>query len=159
MRPMEEKLPLIKFVDRQGKSTQLTVSYSDHIPDILNRFPDAVLRRAVNKTRTREEDHLLQTARSLPWAAREVVYRSVIYQRALKIEEQMRTTALKSISVRKFLQQQNARLSREAPGMTPTFSSASMRKQELTLTERMARDLGSEPYVPSHSSPSRDRGR
>ncbi|MBS0234233.1 MAG: hypothetical protein JSR99_12205 [Proteobacteria bacterium] len=156
---MEEKYPLIKIIDRPGKPIAIRVFHYGHIPNILNQFPDAVLRRAVNKGRTREEHRILKAARGLSRTAYRIVEQHVIYQRALKVQDELWRKNLRAIRVRRFPRQQNSRLSIELPGTCPTFSSASVCAQQLTLTERLARDVGAEPYTPSRSTPSRSRGR
>lgn len=159
MRPLEEKYPLIKIIERPGKRMAIRVFHYGRIPDILNQFPDAVLRRAVNKSRTREEHRILKAARSLSRTGYRIVEQHLIYQRAVKVQEELRLKGLRVLRVRRFPRQQNSRLLREPPGMPATFSQASVRKEELTLTQQLAREVGAAPHVPTSRAPSRSRGR
>lgn len=156
---MEEKFPLIKILERPGKPIAIRVFYYDRIPNILNHFPDAVLRRAVNKGRTREEDRILKAARSLSRIGYRIVEQHVIYQRALKVQEQMRREALRAIKVRRFPRQQNSRLSRDHEAIAASFTASQVQDEALSLTQLYARRVGADPAELPRSSPPRDRGR
>jgi len=159
MRRVEEKLPLIKIIERPGKPVTIRVFHYGRIPNILNHFPDAVLRRAVNKSRTREEHRILKAARSLSRTGYRIVEQHLIFQRALKVQDELQRKHLQAFRVRRFPKQQNSWLLRESPGMRATFSAASVREEELTLTERLAREVGTARYEPPRNIPSRSRGR
>lgn len=156
---MEKSRPIIQMIDRPGKPLAIRVFHYERSSNVLNQFPDAVLRRAVNKGRTREEDRLLKAARSLSRPGYRIVERHVIYQRALKIQAEDHAKNLRSIKVRRFPQQQNFRLSPDRSAVSVTFSPRSVREQELSLTQLYARDVGAEPVssMRSLSSPSRGR--
>jgi hypothetical protein len=159
MSPSDEGLPFIKISRRPGEPIAIRVHHYGRVSSILNHFPDAVLVRAVNKSRTREEDQILNAARSLSGVARRIVEQHVIYQRAVKIQEQMHQTALRSIKVRRFPSQQNSRLPLERQEGRPEISPAKVREQTLSLTQLYAREVGAAPYQPPLEDRSRTRGR
>lgn len=156
---MEKSRPLIQIIDRPGRPVAIRVFHYERSSNILNQFPDAVIRRAVNKGRTRDEDRLLKAARSLSRPGYRIVERHVIYQRALKIQAEIHARNLRSIRVRRFPQQQNFRLPPDRSEMGPTFTPRSVREQEFTLTQLYARDVGAEPIGSMREMPSRSRGR
>lgn len=156
---MEKSRPLIQMIDRPGKPLAIRVFHYERSSNILNQFPDAVIRRAVNKSRTREEDRLLTAARSLSREGYRIVDNHVTYQRCLKVQAEMRAEALRSLKVRRFPQQHNHRLPPERELASAAFTPPDTRKYELSLTEMMSRDVGAGRYEPSLSSPDLSRGR
>lgn len=93
--------PSIQIEERDGKVVKLNVTHAGRISSILSRFPDAVVRQAINQMEwwvTRQEGQVLKLSRRLDPIAQSIVQDHLLLPRCEKI-----AAALQSKSVRHYV--------------------------------------------------------
>lgn len=145
-----DKFPVITITEQPGKPVAIRVDHYGRVPDLLGQFSDDVLRRAVNKGRTRHEHQILKAARRLSRTAFRIVENHLIYERCLKVQEQQQRRVSRPASARRTI---------GPKGKTSVKAGivfAAPKDEALTLTQLLAREAEVGPAVPR---PTANRGR
>lgn len=152
MRRPAEKYPVITITERPGKPVSIRVDHYGRVPNLLGQFSDDVLRRAVNKGRTRREHQILKAARRLSRTAYRIVENHLIYERCLKVQEQHQRRTSRPIAARRIIGVKSVATAR------PGVAFEAPKEEALTLTQILARAADAAPAAPRRT-PDRGRGR